>query len=145
MEKGRARRFQPTTPASEQSWNIVEFTTRIQVRQMINELLLQCSTLNATTSEIRQQLLQGATAFGNDFATQLVRSLHREDDAERQSLIWLLTVFNAHETIQPLQEMAANKHLPRAIRLAAALALAGMGVTAETIQQNRRVHLYALS
>ena len=145
MEKGRARRFQPATAAFEQSWNVVELTTRKQVRQKINELLRQCSDSSVTTSDMRQELLQGVAAFGNHFATQLVRSLHRDDDAERQSLIWLLTVLNARETIPPLQHMAANRHLPRAIRLAASLALAGMGVTAEMIEKNRRVYLYAIS
>jgi hypothetical protein len=98
-----------------------------------------------TTSAIRQELLQGVAAFGNHFATQLVRSLHRADDAERQSITWLLTVLNSSETIPPLQQMAANKRLPRAVRLAASLALAGMGVTAETIEQNRRLRFYVMS
>lgn len=145
MEKGRARRFQPATAAYEQSWNVVEFTTRKQVRQKVNELLHQCSDSSVTTSEMRQKLLQGVAAFGNHFATQLVRSLHRDDDAERQSIIWLLTVLNACETIPPLQQMAANKDLPRTTRLAASLTLAGMGVTAATIEKNRRVRLYAIS
>ena len=145
MEKGRARQFQPATAAFEQSWNVVELTTRKQVRQKVNELLLQCSDSSVTTSEMRQELLQGVAAFGNHFTTQLVRSLHRNDDTERQSIIWLLTVLNACETIPLLQQMAANKTLPRTIRLAASLTLAGMGVTAETIEKNRRVRLYAIS
>lgn len=145
MEKGRARRFQPTTTAYEQSWNVVELTTRKQVRQKVDELLRQCNDSSVTTSDMRQELLQGVAAFGNHFATQLVRSLHRDDDAERQSIIWLLTVLDSSETIPPLQHMAANKGFPRSTRLAASLALAGMGVTAETIEKNRRVYLYALS
>ncbi|HEX7736972.1 MAG TPA: hypothetical protein VF458_19150 [Ktedonobacteraceae bacterium] len=145
MEKGRARQFQPATTAHEQSWNVVELTTRKQIRQKLNELLLQCADSSVTTSDMREDLLQGLATFGTQFATQLVRSLHRDDDAERQSIIWLLTVLNAPATIPPLQHMAANKRLPRAVRLAASLALAGMGVTAETIEKNRRVHLYALS
>ena len=145
MEKGRARQFQPATTAFEQSWNIVELSTRKQVRQKINQLLRQCDDSSMTTSAIRQELLQGVAAFGNHFATQLVRSLRRADDAERQSIIWLLTVLNSSETIPPLQQMATNKRLPRAVRLAASLALAGMGVTAETIEQNRRLHFYVMS
>lgn len=145
MEKGRARQFQSATARFEQNWNVVELTTRKEVRQKVNELLLQCSDSSVTTDELRQRLLQGVAAFGTHFATQLVRSLHRDDHAERQSIIWLLTVLNARETIPPLQQMAANKGLPRSIRLAASLALAGMGVTAETIKKNRRVYLYALS
>jgi hypothetical protein len=144
MEKGRARRFQPTTAAFEQNWNVVELTTRKQVRQRMNELLRQCSDRRVTTSELRQELLQSVAAFGSQFTTQLVRSLYRDDDLERQSIIWLLTVLNASETIPLLQQMAANKQIPRTIRLAASLALAGMGVTAETIEKNRRVRLYAI-
>ena len=146
MEKGRARQFQQATPTTlEQSWNVVELTTRKQIRQKLHELLCQCNDSSVTTSEMRQELLQGVATFGNQFATQLVRSLHRDDDAERQSIIWLLTVLDSSETIPPLQYMAANKGFPRRTRLAASLALAGMGVTAETIKKNRRVHLYALS
>ncbi len=145
MEKGRARRFQPAIAACEQDWNVVELTTRKQVRQKVQELLLQCSDTGMTTSDLRQALLQGMATFGNHFAIQLVRSLQRDDDEERQAVIWLLTVLNAPETIRPLQQMAANTGLPRAIRLSASLALAGMGVTAETIKHNRRVHLYAIS
>ncbi|HVU68580.1 MAG TPA: hypothetical protein VHD63_15695 [Ktedonobacteraceae bacterium] len=145
MEKGRARRFQPATAACEQSWNVVELTTRKQVRQKVQELLLQCSDTSMTTSDLRQALQQGLTASGNDFALQLVRALQRDDEEERQSIVWLLTVLNAPETILPLQQTAANTGLPRAIRLSASLALAGMGVTAETIKQHRRIHLYAIS
>ena len=146
MEKGRARRFQQVTPAAfEQNWNVVELATRKEIRQKIHALLLQCSDPSVTTSEMRQELLQSAATFGSQFTTQLVRAHYRDDDAERQSITWLLTVLNASETIVPLQQMSDNHDLPRSIRLAAALALAGMGVTAKTIEKNRRVHLYALS
>ncbi|HEY0757473.1 MAG TPA: HEAT repeat domain-containing protein [Ktedonobacteraceae bacterium] len=145
MEKGRARQFQPTTSAFEQSWNVVELTPRKQMRQKISDLLCKCNDSSVTTSAMRQELLQGLATFGSPFATQLVRSLHRDDAAERQSIIWLLTVLNAPETIPLLQQMAVNKRLPRAVRLSASLALAGMGVTAQNIEKNRRVHLYALS
>lgn len=146
MEKGRARRFQHITPtAFEQDWNVVELATRKAIRQRIHALLLQCSDTTVTTSETRQELLQSASAFGSQFTTQLVRALYRDDDAERQSITWLLTVLNARETIPLLQQMSGNHDLPRSIRLSAALALAGMGVTAETIEKNRRVYLYALS
>jgi hypothetical protein len=146
MEKGSARLFQQTTPDTlEQGWNIVELETRKQVRQKVNTFLRQATDMTLTTSEMRQQLLQSVATFGSEFVTQLVRSLNRDDDAERQSAIWLLTVLHEPETIPPLQYMASNKNLSRAIRLAAGLTLAGMGVTAETIKQNRRVRLYALS
>jgi len=146
MEKGSARLFQQATSnAFEQSWNVVELEARKQVRQRVNTLLRQANSPTVTTSELRQQLLQGVATFGTPFATQLVRSLYRDDYAERQSVVWLLTVLNAKETIFPLQQMASNPRLPRALRLSAALALAGMGVTAETIAKNQRVRLYAIS
>lgn len=146
MENGRARQFQPVTPADQEQYcNIVELTTRKQLRQKINQLLLQCQDSSVTTREMREELRQAARTFGNEFAIQLVRALQRDDDTERQSIIWLLTVLNAGETIPPLQQMATRQSLPRAIRLAAALALAGMGVTAEIIAQDRHVRLYVLS
>lgn len=146
MERGSARLFQQaTSTAFEQSWNIVELETRKQVRQKVNELLRLASDMTVTTSEMRQQLLQGVATFGTPFATQLVRSLYRDDYAERQSVVWLLTVLNKKETIPPLQQMANDSRLPRALRLSASLALAGMGITAENIKDNRRVRLYAIS
>jgi hypothetical protein len=146
MEKGSARLFQQaTSSAYEQGWNVVELETRKQVRQEIRALLCLANDLTVSTSELRHQLLQGVATFGTSFATQLVRSLHRDDYAERQSVIWLLTVLNEKETVPPLQQMANDPHLPRAIRLSASLVLAGMGVTADAIEKNRRVRLYALS
>lgn len=148
MEKGSARLFQQpssTTVTPEQSWNIVELETRKQVRQKVNSLLHLAHETACTTSEIRQELLKCQAAFGDEFAVQLVRSLHRDNSAERQSIVWLLTVLNARETFPSLQQMSNDPSLPRAIRLSASLALAGLGVTAETIEKNRRVRLYALS
>lgn len=146
MGKGSVRPFQRATPnALEQNWNVVELETRKQVRRRINALLRLSSDMMVSTGEVRQQLLQDAATFGRLFTTQLVRALHRNDHAERQSVIWLLTVLNDKETIPPLRHMLANPCLPRAIRLAAALTLAGMGVTAEDFKQQRRVHLYVMS
>jgi hypothetical protein len=146
MERGSARLFQQAiSPAFEQSWNVVELETRKQIRQKMNELLRLANDMTVTTSEMRQQLLQSVATFGTPFALQLVRSLYRDDYAERQSVVWLLTVLNEKETIPPLQRMAGDARLPRALRLSASLALAGMGVTAETIKNNRRVRLYAIS
>lgn len=146
MEKGSARLFQQPSPAAfEQSWNIVELETRKQVRQKVAMLLNLADDTTRTASEIRQELLQCMANFGEDFAIQLVRSLHRDSYEERQSIVWLLTVLNAHETISPLQQMSNDSYLPRAIRLSASLALAGMGVTAATIEKNRHVRLYVLS
>lgn len=146
MEKGSARLFQQTTPEKiEQSWNIVELETRKQIRQKVQDLLRLASSGTVTTSEMRQLLLQCVATFGNDFSIQLVRSLQRDSHTERQSIVWLLTVLHARETILPLQHLSTDPHLSRAIRLSASLALAGMGVTAETLEQKRRVHLYVLT
>src|SRR5579885_3025573 len=140
MEKGSARLFQQAiSDAFEQSWNVVELETRKQVRQKIDTFLRLANDMTMPTSEVRQQLLQSVASFGDVFTTQLVRSLHRDDSAERQSIVWLLTVLNAKETIPPLLRMTDDSHLPRAVRLSAALALAGMGVTAEMIEKSRRV------
>ncbi|HEU5381763.1 MAG TPA: hypothetical protein VFV38_40605 [Ktedonobacteraceae bacterium] len=146
MEKGSARLFQQATCNDfEQSWNIVELETRKQVRQQINTLLYLTHSRTVTTSEMRRLLLKGVATFGNAFATQLVRSLQRDDPIELQSVVWLLTILNDKGTVPPLQQMARSQHLPRAVRLSAALALAGMGMTAEMLEQERRVRLYALS
>lgn len=146
MEKGSARLFQQHSSTTfEESWNIVELETRKQVRQKVTTLLYLANDTTRTTSEIRQELLQCMATFGEDFAIQLVRSLSRDNYEERQAIVWLLTVLNAHETVLPLQQMANDTHLPRAIRLSASLALAGLGVTARTIEKNRRVRFYVLS
>ncbi len=146
MGKGSARLFRQTAPdALEQSWNVVELETRKQVRQRINTLLRLSDDMLVPTSEVRQQLLQCVATFGSLFTTQLVHALHCNEHTERQSVIWLLTVLNDKETIPPLRRMSANARLPRAIRLAAALALAGMGVTAEDFKQQRRDHLHIMS
>jgi hypothetical protein len=90
-------------------------------------------------------LLSGVTKFGPQLAMQLVRSLYRDDPLERQSVVWLLTLLNDTETITPLRHISDNKRLPRLIRLSASLALAGMGITAEKIDDHRRARLYAIS
>jgi len=144
MEKWDARLLLPDTNTDERSRNIVELESRRNLHRKVNELIqLTHSTL--TTSEIRQQLHLCTTVFGSRFAVQLVRSLHRRDQTERQAIIWLLTVLNDQETIPLLQHISLNKQLPRSIRLSAALALAGMGATRETTDSYRRIPLYAIS
>ncbi len=145
MEKGSARQFQQaTSEVFEHSWNVVELETRRQVRQEVKALLHLASTWSLSSSDMRQELLRCVATFGNEFTTQLVRSLQCDSHEERQSIVWLLTVLNARETIPQLQRMSNDPGLPRALRLSASLALAGMGVTAEKLQRNRRVRLYAL-
>ena len=143
MEKKDARLFQDAT--HEHSWNIVELESRRQLRYRIHELIQLASSSSIPTSEMRQHLLLGVVQFGKLFATQLVRSLQRNDQQERQAIVWLLTLLNEQETIPPLQQMSRNEQLPRSIRLSASLALAGMGATKEVTDNSRRVRLYAIS
>ena len=135
MEKGDARLFQQEAKTHQHNWNIVELEvleSRRQLRLKVNDLIRLASNSTLTTREIQQHLLLGVATFGNQLAVQLVRSLQRDDAHER-------------ETVTPLQHMSRNKRLPRSIRLSAALALAGMGATAETREENRRIRLYAIS
>ena len=131
MEKKDAKLFQHSTATHEQNWNIVELESRRQLRYRIHELIRLSSSSSIPTSEMRHHLLLGVAQFGKLFATQLVRSLQRDDQQERQAIVWLLTLLNEQETIPPLQQMSRNERLPRSIRLSAALALAGMGATKE--------------
>ena len=146
MEKKSASLSRPETATP--GWNIVGhevLESRRQLRSKVNELIRLASSSALTTGEIRQQLLLAVATFGPQLATQLVRSLHRDDYQERQSVVWLLTLLNDSATIPPLQRMSGNKRVPRAIRLSASLALAGMGITAQTIDNHRRTRLYAIS
>jgi hypothetical protein len=143
MEKKDARLFQSAT--HEQSWNIVELESRRQLRHRIHELIQLSHSSSITTSQMREHLLLGVAQFGKLFAAQLVRSLHRDDQQERQAVVWLLTLLNEQETIPPLQQMSRNEQLPRSIRLSASLALAGMGATKEMTDNSRRIRLYAIS
>jgi hypothetical protein len=148
MEKGDARLFQQEAKTHQHNWNIVELEvleSRRQLRLKVNDLIRLASNSTLTTREIQHHLLLGVATFGNQLAVQLVRSLKRDDAHERQSIVWLLTLLNDTETVTPLQHMSHNKRLPRSIRLSAALALAGMGATAETREENRRIRLYAIS
>jgi len=146
MEKKGARLFQPSVDTHEHDWNIVELESRRQLRQKVNELIELSNDLTITTSEMRQQLLLGVAMFGKQLAMQLVRSLQSDDVQKRQNIVWLLTVLDNEETIPLLQRMSLNERVPRSVRLSASLALAGMGATAETMQQdNQHIRLYAIS
>jgi hypothetical protein len=148
MEKKGARLFQREADALKRSRNIVELEvleSRRHLRQKVNELIRLANNPTFNTGEMRQQLRLAEAKFDTLIATQLVRSLHRDDPQERQSIVWLLTLLNDKETITPLRHMTRDKHIPRPVRLSASLALAGMGVTAETIDNCRRTRLYAIS
>ena len=136
MGKRDARQFQQAADINKQRWNIVELESRRQLRQKVNELIGLSNDLTFSTSEMRQQLLLGVAIFGKQFAAQLVRSLHRDDQHERQSIIWLLTLLDDQTTIPLLEQMSRDERQSRSIRLSAALALAGMGATAEMIDDD---------
>lgn len=143
MEKKGARLFRQGNGLL---GNIVELDSRRQLRLKVNELIRLVNDPTLTTREIQEHLFIGAATFGKLFAAQLVRSLHRDDPQERQSLVWLLTMLNDTTAISPLTRMSHNPQLPRPVRLSASLALAGMGATSVLIEGSRRQpRLYAIS
>lgn len=149
MEQKSARLFRRSTggqASNEQSWNIVELNFRRQLRRKVNELIHYVSDPTLTTSDMREHLQNAAASFGSQLTIQLVRSLHHSDPQERQSVVWLLTLLNDDASIGPLTRMSHNPQLPRAVRLSASLALAGMGQTQTIIaSQSRQPRLYAIS
>ena len=145
MEKKGARLFQADEETFDYAWDIVELETRRQLRLKVNELLRLVNDPTLTTSEMQQHLLYNKAIFGEQLATRLAYSLHRSDQKERQSIVWLLTLLNDAASIRPLKRMSGNKQLPRPVRLSASLALAGMGATPEMLDERRPARLYALS
>jgi HEAT repeat protein len=144
MGKRDARQFQHAVDTNKQGWNVVELESRRQLRRKVNEMIELVDDPTITTSDMREQLLLGAATFGDQFAIQLVRSLHRDDQHERQSIVWLLTLLDDQTTIPLLEQMSRDERQSRSIRLSAALALAGMGATAEMIDDDTwRKRLYA--
>ncbi len=144
MERRDARPFQQDATIHE-GWNIVELESHRQFRQTVNELIKNTNTAGITTSDLLQQLEYYRTLYDTRFMTQLVRALYRENAQERQAVVSLLTLLNDPNTIPQLQYMSHSKQYPRAIRLSASLALAGMGATREMTDDFRRVRLYAIS
>src|SRR5260370_7289955 len=113
MEKKSARLSRPETATP--GWNIVEhevLESRRQLRSKVNELIRLASSSTLTTSEIRQQLLLAVATFGPQLATQLVRSLHRDDSQDRQSVVWLLPLLNDSAPITPLPRIPPTKRTP---------------------------------
>jgi HEAT repeat protein len=143
MGKRDARQFQYTADINKQRWNIVELESRRQLRRKVNALIELVDDPTITSSDMREQLLLGVATFGEQFAMQLVRSLHRDDQRERQSIVWLLTLLEDQTTIPLLEQMSHDERQSRSIRLSAALALAGMGATAEMMDDTWRKRLYA--
>jgi hypothetical protein len=148
MEKKGARLFQKEANSQEFLGNIVELEvleSRRHLRQTVNELIRLVTNTGASTEEIRQLLSFSLTGLGAQLSSQLLRSLNRDDPQERQSIVWLLTLLNDSQTIEPLRHISLDEHIPRSIRLSASLALAGMGATTETTENYRRASLYAIS
>ena len=144
MEERSARLFQQEFGTVENDWNIVELESRRHLRQRVHELIQQANYSSLTTSEMQQQLRFDVATFGNKLATQLARSLNRDNLQERQSIVWLLTLLNDKEMIPLLQRMTHDTRLSRVVRLSASLTLAGMGATTEVQEHYQRRRLYAL-
>lgn len=158
MEKRDAELFQvslttlttsTTSPfSSTNDRNIVELESRRQLRYNVHEVINLTINSDLTTDELRHMLHHGITTFGKSFITQLVRSLQCDDAQQREAVVFLLTALNDADTHTPLQKMAQNESLSRAIRLSAALTLCGMGVQRDQSfndrQRVRSPRLYAV-
>ncbi len=110
MGKRDARQFLCAADINKQHWNIVELESRRQLRRKVNELIELVDDPTITSSDMREQLLLGVATFGEQFAMQLVRSLHRDDQHERQSIVWLLTLLDNQTTIPLLEQMSHQSH-----------------------------------
>jgi len=118
-----------TYVASSFSQRILELESQRELRRQVNKIIQYCHTV--TTSELSQHLQACMAAFGNRFSLHLARSLQEahNNQADRQAIVWLLTLLNDKATIPLLQQIARQQRFTRAIRLSASLALAGMGAT----------------
>jgi hypothetical protein len=143
MGKKGVRLFQPEHSRNIRELEVLEY--RRQIRQKVNELIRLANNSTIPTEEVQRKLTLGVARFGTQLSSQLLRSLHREDSQERQSIVWLLILLNEKVTVAPLQHISQDKRIPRSIRLSASLALAGLGATLETIEYHRRTRLYAIS
>ena len=143
MGKKGVRLFQPEHSRNIRELEVLEY--RRQLRQKVNELIRLANNSTIPTDEMQRKLTLGVTRFGTQLSSQLLRSLHREDSQERQSIVWLLILLNEKVTVAPLQHISQDKRIPRSIRISASLALAGLGATLETIEYHRRTRLYAIS
>ena len=143
MVKKGVRLFQPEHSRNIRELEVLEY--RRQLRQKVNELIRLANNSTIPTEEMQRKLTLGVARFGTQLSSQFLRSLHREDSQERQSIVWLLILLNDKVTVAPLQHISQDKRIPRSIRLSASLALAGLGATLETIEYHRRTRLYAIS
>lgn len=149
MERWDARPLQSAEPTQEDaSWNIVEFELELESRKnlhsKIHELIDLTNHSTLSTSDLQDRLHLWRAQYGSHFTTQLVRSLQRTDAVEREAVVWLLIQLQDPYAIPLLQKLSQHPHYSRAIRLSAALTLAGLGVTNEMLRPPTR-RLYAIS
>ena len=148
MGEKSARSFPKEANALALNRNIVELEvleSRRLLRQKVIELIQLAMNFSISTEEIQQQLYLDRSEFGPQVASQLLRSLNRDDLQVRQSIVRLLILLNDAQTTEPLRQMSLDTRLSRPVRLSASLALAGMGATEETGENYRQTHLYAIS
>ncbi|GCF07930.1 hypothetical protein [Dictyobacter arantiisoli] len=146
MEKRDARLLQSPPASQEGKWNVLELESQSykKIHSKICEFIALTNHSTLSTREIQQRLQQCQKRYGKHFAIHLVASLQQSDVAEREAIVWLLTQLHDQETIPLLQQLAHHHQQPRAIRLSASLALAGLGQTPEMLT-NKRPRLYAIS
>ena len=146
MERRDGRLFQHD--ATNEGWNIVELESHRQFRHKINELISIAHLSTLTTQDVQQHVRVLQDTYSYRLATHLVRAIQRDDLQERQTIVWLFTLLDKQQqqhAIPLLQQIVHSKQQPRAIRLSASLALAGMGATEEVTSIPRKKRLYAIS
>ncbi|GCE03815.1 HEAT repeat domain-containing protein [Dictyobacter aurantiacus] len=145
MERWDARPLQSVELTQEDTgWNVVELESRKNLHSKIHELIDLTINSTLSTSDFHYHLHLCQTQYGKHFTTQLVRSLQRTDAVEREAVVWLLTQLRDPEAIPLLRKLSQQPHYSRAIRLSAALTLAGLGATDEMLQTPAR-RFYAIS
>lgn len=142
MEQWDAR---PQLPVDNGGGNIVELESQRALHRHLHTLLDMAMSTTTPLSTIQQALHYAQTHYGHRFTVQLVRALQCDDQIKRQAVVWLLTQLNDATSVPQLQQLAHNKHLSRAVRLAASLALAGMGATREMTENRPHRPIYAIS
>lgn len=149
MGERSTRLFPKETNTLELNRNIVELEvleSRGLLRHKVIDLIQLTMNCVISTEEIQELLYLNLSKFGSQLYSQLLRSLHHDDDPQvRLSIVRLLILLNEAQTIEPLMHISADKRLPRSVRLSASLALAGMGATEETKEHRPHTRLYAIS
>ncbi|QBD78478.1 hypothetical protein EPA93_21775 [Ktedonosporobacter rubrisoli] len=144
MEKWDAGPLQSWSASKTSDGNIIELESRKQLHHRLHELIKLSANSSLTRSDLRQSFSTNFATFGPRFIIQLVRMLPCCDHAERQAIVWLLTLIDDETAIEPLRQIVHNEGLSRSIRLSASLALAGMSIDVAT-NPPARARLYAIS